>query len=196
MSEWKLFAGDVPYVSTFEYHQHRPRAAHLEQADHRERLQRAAEFLAQAACEHGLPCTWSDLGCGDGGLLSQAQRYFTAAWGYDFHPASIAAWPERGVRASALDVFGAGKPAACLGDVVSMTEVLEHLADPHGTLAWARQWGSWLVCSSPRTETGDDHAEEHAWAWDTAGYHDMITEAGWKIVRHEDASRFQVVLAA
>ncbi len=194
MAEHRLFDGDVPWVSTFEFHKDRDRGPHLEQPAHAARLDRAAAFARQAVAAYGAR-TVCDLGCGDGGLLSVIQGGFISAWGYDFTPANIAAWPQRGVTGYALDCFGPGRDAVKLGDLVVMTEVLEHLADPHGVLAWARQ-APWLVCSSPFTETAEHHIEEHAWAWDMAGYADMITKAGWTIQRHEQAGGwFQVVLA-
>jgi hypothetical protein len=195
VSEWKLFDGPVPYVSTAEFHRDRPRAPHLEQGWHRGRLLRAAQFVSEAVTELGT-ATVSDLGCGDGGLLSLVQDIPGAtAWGYDFSPANAAGWPERGVTAYAKDVFGADRPTVQVGDVVVMTETLEHLADPHGVLRWVRYPARWLVCSSPFNENDHMHDACHAWAWDLEGYARMITEAGWEIVRHEQTELFQVVLA-
>jgi hypothetical protein len=193
VTQWKLFEGDVPYVSTPDYHRDRDRAPHLEQAGHRPRLEKAAEFVERALDGHP-HWTLSDLGCGDGGLLSLAQRPGRVTWGYDFCPANAAGWAERGVEAYALDVFGADIQRVRLGDVVAMTEVLEHLEDPHGVLRWTRQAQA-LVCSSPWNENDRHHSPEHAWAWDTAGYADMISGAGWVIIYHEQVGGFQVVLA-
>lgn len=192
MSEWKLFDGEVPHVSTAEFHAGRPRAAHLEQAGHRERLLLAAEMIRGTA---GLGMTFCDLGCGDGGLLSLVQECFAEAWGYDFHLPNAAGWPERGVRAEYADVFGADRDRVRLGDVVALTEVLEHLADPRGVLAWVRDNARWLACSSPWDEDAGVHGAEHAWAWDIEGYANLITSAGWEIRRHEKSGSAQVVLA-
>lgn len=197
MTEWKLFEGETPYVSTAQFHADRERAPHLEQTWHRPRLELAAEFVRQAAEETG-GATVSDLGCGDGGLLSlvQGDVNVRGAWGYDFCPANAAGWTERGVDASALDVFGDGWHRAEIGTVAVMTEVLEHLADPHGILRALRSLGvERLVCSSPWNENSAMHSPEHAWAWNTAGYAAMIQNAGWTILRHEQAGLFQVVLA-
>lgn len=194
MTEWKLFDGDVPHVSTAAFHADRARAPHLEQPGHRRRLLAAAVMVRAAAAELGAPCTFSDVGCGDGGLLSLVQGAFTDAWGYDFCPANTAGWAERGVTAEFLDVF-ADPGRARLGDVTAATEVLEHLADPHGVLVWIRAHSARLVCSSPHGEDNRSHAAEHAWAWDTQGYAAMITGAGWVIGQHELAGPFQVVSA-
>jgi hypothetical protein len=197
MSEWKLFEGDVPHVSTAAFHADRPRAPHLEQAGHRERLEIAAAYVRHAAEDVG-GASVSDLGCGDGGLLSLIQDCddILWAWGYDFCPANAAGWKERGVEAHALDVFGGDWDQVDTGNIVVMTEVLEHLADPHGSLRKLRSRGvKWLVCSSPWNEKPGMHSAEHAWAWDQQGYADLITGAGWEIVRHEQAGLFQVVLA-
>jgi hypothetical protein len=196
VTQHKLFDGVVPYVSTAEYHHGRDRAPHLEQEAHRPRLELAADFVTRAVAELPAPVTWSDLGCGDGGLLSLAQGLpGLTAWGYDFTPANAAAWAGRGVDGEELDVFGADRDTARLGDVVSMTEVLEHLADPHGVLAWARSRAKRLVCSSPWNEGPNHHDECHAWAWDLDGYAAMIRDAGWTIVYQQQAGLFQVVMA-
>jgi hypothetical protein len=80
MGEWKLFEGDVPHVSTPEFHKDRARAPHVDQPHHRPRLQRACELVVDAADELVVEASLSqtstaavvdvsDLGCGDGGLL-------------------------------------------------------------------------------------------------------------------------------
>src|SRR6266545_4157660 len=104
MSQWRLFDGDVAYVSTFAFHQHRERAPHLEQPAHRDRLLHAAELVLAAQTLLGQPASVSDLGCGDGGLLSLVQDQVADAWGYDFTPANAAGWVARGVKAQPLDV--------------------------------------------------------------------------------------------
>ena len=193
MTTWKLFDGGTPYVSTAEFHAGRDRAPHLEQPGHRERLLLAASMLLDIASP---ALTFSDLGCGDGGLLSLIQDTFGGAWGYDFCPANATGWAERGVTATSLDVFGADKDQVRIGDVTAMTEVLEHLADPLAALAWVRGTSRWLTCSSPHNENDTSHAPEHAWAWDTTGYADLITTAGWVIQRHEQTGPYQVILAS
>lgn len=196
MAEWRLFPeGTVPYVSTFEFHARRARAPHLEQPAHWPRLHVAGRFLREAAGEMS---TWSDLGCGDGGLLSVTQDAFHRAWGYDFQPSNAAGWPERHVTAYQLDAFSpASRDRVQLGGAVSCTEVLEHLADPHDVLAWLASspvTGA-LVCSSPANENAGSHDECHAWAWDFEGYEALVTGAGWDVWRHEVIGTFQVVWA-
>lgn len=200
MTEYRLFKGLVPEVSTFEYHRNRPRAPHLEQDFHRWRLYKARDFVALAVLQGARSV--SDLGCGDGGLLSLVQEIpGVRAWGYDFHPASQQGWRDRGVTAYARNVFepdsplNRGLPDAEFGDVVVMTEVLEHLADPHGALRRLRDRADHLVCSSPWNERPGMHSDCHAWAWDIDGYPRMIEDAGWTIDRHESVGMFQVVLA-
>lgn len=199
MTEWKFFEGDVPYVSTAEFHANRERAPHLEQRFHQGRLFRAADFIRQAISElGGENIRVSDLGCGDGGLLSLLKDTPSVeAWGYDFAPANIPGWAERGVVARTLDVFGTDRDWVQTGHVVVMTEVLEHLADPHGELLrlCTPEGPRRIVCSSPFNENDRSHDACHAWAWDLEGYAAMIEGAGWTIERHEQTEMFQVVLA-
>lgn len=205
MTAWKLFPGPVAHVSTAAFHEHRERAAHLEQDGHRPRLEKAAEFVKKAALETISDGTAgfasvSDLGCGDGGLLSLFQPSLTtrmpalAAWGYDFAPANAPGWEERGVTARQFDVFGADRDKVRFGDITVVTEVLEHLSNPFEAVRWIGQNSPWIVASSPYTETDRQHDECHAWAFDVIGYRALIQEAGYEIVRHELVDWFQVVL--
>lgn len=199
MAEWKLFEGAVAHVSTAEFHQDRERARHLEQAIHRPRLLAAAALVGVAAdlvagsLNGGPLATVSDLGCGDGGLLSLIQHR-TAAWGYDFAPANAAGWTERGVTAEALDVFGDGRDRVKLGDITVTTEVLEHLGNPHAAVRWIGEHSRFIVASSPWDETPEGHDECHAWAFDRAGYRALLEQGGFRVLRHDDVGRFQVIL--
>lgn len=193
MTAWKLFDGDIAHVSTAAFHEHRERAPHLEQEQHRGRLEKAAEYVRIAARHVDFP-TVSDLGCGDGGLLSLLQREITA-WGYDFQPSNVAGWKQRGVTASQLDVFGRDSGRISFGSITVVTEVLEHLTNPQAAVAWIADNSRYLVASSPWVENADMHDECHAWAFDPEGYYDLITGAGFKILLHEQVGPFQTVLA-
>jgi hypothetical protein len=191
VTEWRLFtAGQRPHVSTLEFHAPRERAPHVDQPGHRPRLLAAEQRIREIN-----PATVVDLGCGDGGLLELLGRDpAIPAWGYDFAPANAAGWAERGVTAEARDVFNA-HDVPRWGQLAVLTEVLEHLADPHGTLRWIAGHVRWVVASSPRWETGTSHAEEHAWAWDADGYGGLFDAAGWDVLHHEPCDWSQIVVA-
>lgn len=195
--EYRLFPeGTVPHQSTAEYHADRERAPHLEQPTHRPRLDLAAEMVHEAAhgCrQRGIEPKVSDLGCGDGGLLSLIKDS-VPAWGYDFAPNNQTGWSERGVEVQFLDVFGVDRASVKLGSIAVTTEVLEHLADPHGVVQWLASEVRFLVASSPWTETDQSHDACHVWAWDMAGYRALLEQAGFTVVRHEQAGQFQVIL--
>ncbi len=195
--EYRLFAEDtIPHQSTAEFHAERERAPHLEQGTHTGRLHLAADMIQDAAHgvrQRGGTPEVSDLGCGDGGLLSLVQDS-VPAWGYDFTPANQVGWQERGIRAEALDVFGADRERVRLGSIVVTTEVLEHLADPHGVVRWIGETARFLIASSPWTETDVSHDACHTWAWDMTGYRALLEQAGFVAVRHEKVGQFQVVL--
>lgn len=204
MTEHRLFTGAVPHVSTPEFHRDRERAPHLEQPWHQPRLHAAAGFVLDLAVRHrerspgADPLTVSDLGCGDGGLLSllAGSPDLGRCWGYDFAPANRAGWTERGVEAYARDVFGQDWDDVEFGDVVVMTEVLEHLADPHRVLRLLRERGAErLVCSSPWNEHPGNHSPEHAWAWDKAGYRALLDTNGWDVVAAREVGLFYVLQA-
>jgi 2-polyprenyl-3-methyl-5-hydroxy-6-metoxy-1,4-benzoquinol methylase len=153
-------------------------------------------MVSNAAMEEH-SATFSDLGCGDGGLLSLVQNEFVKAWGYDFQPSNEAGWAERHVTAYLLDVFGKDRDKVKLGEVVATTEVLEHLADPREVLSWLfNAPNTWqLICSSPVNEHAGSHDPCHAWAWDAAGYQALVESVGWHIVEHEIVHPFQVIRA-
>ncbi|WP_206060636.1 methyltransferase domain-containing protein [Nonomuraea basaltis] len=185
VTEWRLFESDSPAVATFAFHEHRPRAAHLEQSDHHARLHTTAQLIRDLA-----PASVVDLGCGDGGLLSLIKDI--PSWGYDFHPASAQGWAERGVTAEHRDVFGA-RDVPKWGQVAVMTEVLEHLADPHGTVEWVSRHAEWVVASSPKDETGDRHGDCHAWAWDIDGYRALF-EPHYQVTSHTTVDWSQIIV--
>lgn len=204
MTEHKFFDTPVAFVSTFDYHRDRERAPHLEQDIHRWRLDKAAALIVQVGVPQRL--TVSDIGCGDGGLLSLITPAYIAAglldfcWGYDFAPANAAGWAERGVSAKSLDVFNDPfypiAPEVLLGDIVVMTEVLEHLTDPHGVLRHlATTDTQYIVASSPHDEGPGNHDASHAWAWDHIGYEKLFYDAGWQVGPHSESGRFQVARA-
>lgn len=212
--EWKLFSGDVPYVSTFNYHKDRERAPHLEQSDHRPRMELAAQFVRRCyfEAEHNPAADFEvvDLGCGDGGfiqLVNQMGLYGISTQGYDFHPAAVEGWRERGVSCDIKNVFllppdpNPVNPELLLdvqdAHVVVMTEVLEHLARPHEVLnvIAALPGSRYIIASSPWNENDRVHADCHAWAWDEAGYTSMIESAGFDILDTARAGFSQVVRA-
>jgi hypothetical protein len=191
MTEWKLFDGDVADVSTADFHRDRERARHLEDPGHRGRLDTAAQFIS-VAVNLGAE-SLSDLGCGDGGLLSLVQ-HIIEAWGYDFAPANAKGWPERGVTAQALDVFGADRDDVLFGEVTAVTEVLEHLTDPHAAVRWIGEHSKFIVASSPWNERPGASDECHAWCFDHTGYRALIELGGYRILQHANVGRFQVIL--
>ena len=216
MAEWRLYPDRaVPPVSTYAFHQARQRAPHLEQADHRDRLIEAARLVEVSAgmvtqddaIRRVFPSkrpigavNVSDLGCGDGGLLSLlgTSPLVWSAWGYDFQPSNQSGWAERGVAAEQLDAFDpANRDKVSLGDVVVLTEVLEHLADPHGVLAWlaSSPQVEAVVASCPWAENDQTHDECHAWAWDLAGFQELFTSAGLVPQFHYTAGMSQFMVA-
>lgn len=204
--EWRLFEeGTVPEWTTPEWYEGRDVAPHLE-AGHRARLLTAASLTAQAIVNLKIrerPTRVSDLGAGDGGLLSLLGPAVDA-WGYDLMPENVERATEvRGVAVEYADVltqewaggFTAG--AVTLGDVAVCTEMLEHLIDPHGFVKriFDMPGVGALVCSSPADERPGSAYEFHTWCWDLEGFAAMIRAAGWKIKRQQYIAGTQLVLA-
>lgn len=193
VSEARFFdPATTPDFTTPDWYAGRDRAPHLEQPGHRPRLLMAADMVRQAIRDYGV-CTVSDMGAGDGGLLSLLTDVSGVdVWGYDLQPSNVdAAVSVRGVNVRLADVLGAG---VVWGDLAVCTEMLEHLVDPHGFVA--DMPSRVLVASSPLGETAGSHYEFHCWGWDMDGYRAMVEQGGFGVVEHVVVGGFQVVLAA
>jgi hypothetical protein len=160
--------------------------------------ERHARIAALAAGEDNDAAPVCDLGAGDGALLSLLPASLRAkSWGYDIIRDDVNyANNGRGVKVYLRNVakaLGNGTPLH-LAPVVVLTEVLEHMADPHGFLALlhARPEVRYVVASSPFDENPERHEWNHAWCWDTEGYRAMFNAAGFRRVGWEHIEWSQV----
>lgn len=172
----------------------------MEEPGHRSRLLKAHEFVQEALDKLGTEIqkpTVADFGCGDGGLLYllRNNRPQVDAWGYDLQSTNIrAAVLERGVRAEKVDFVAADPSDINWGDITVMTEVLEHLVDPHKFLTRVAERTCAIIASSPVNES-DEHAYEfHTFAWDEEGFTALLKSAGFDVIRHEIVDGSQLVL--
>ena len=173
--EWKLFDKDSDFTKV-EWYWDREAAHHLEEIGHRDRLLVARNLVLEA---HAMGAkTAVDLGCGDGGLLQLLKDTPVKAWGYDLMPKNIEhAVAVRDVDARYTDF---NSDDIEYGDITIMTEVLEHMIDPHKIV---RELPSkFLIASSPYNENDKSHYEFHLWAWNQQGYDALITQGGYRIV--------------
>jgi hypothetical protein len=191
MAEHRLFdPADPPAWLDPEWWRDRPHCDHLGSPTgaHFARLQAAERHARLAALAAGPDNNTSpvcDLGAGDGALLSLLPKSLRAkSWGYDIIRADVEhARDVRGVLVlgptNVREWLDGGR--LTLAPVVVLTEVLEHMADPHGFLALlhARTEVRYVVASSPHSETPEQHEWNHAWAWDVDGYEEMFNLAGF-----------------
>jgi hypothetical protein len=153
---------------------------------HQSRLTKVAHVIRQLN-----PRSVVDLGCGDGGLLSLILDI--PSWGYDFQPSNAEGWKDRGVTAQNLD-FVAQPEKIIWGELVVVTEVLEHLTDPHCLVKFISHNARYIVASSPHGETPDNHAKEHAWGWDMEGYQALF-DPHWIVLQHFKLDWCQILSA-
>jgi hypothetical protein len=164
-----------------------PTGAHVARLKAAERHARIAALAAGEGNDAAPVC---DLGAGDGALLSLLPASLREkSWGYDAIKADVEhANMVRGVDVRELNVRRfLNHGGLLLTPVVVLTEVLEHMADPHGFLALlhARPEVRFVVASSPHSETPEQHEWNHAWAWDSVGYERMFNAAGFVRVERE-----------
>ena len=188
MTEHRLFDPENPpeWLDP-EWWRDRPHCNHLEAPSnaHTARLQAAAALASEAANDASGYVV--DLGAGDGALLSLLDYGLkNVSYGYEIiHADAEYARRVRGVTVYERNV-SATLDETPLGPVVVLTEVLEHLADPHGFLAKLAQRDTvaHVIASSPWNETPVRHEWNHAWAWDTEGYLAMFAAAGFEVAAH------------
>lgn len=187
MTEWRLVPeGVIPEWTTAAWYATVPNSLMADGPVHGPRVRAAADMVTRAAHRAGARSV-VDLGAGDGGLLQMLDLPVgCTGWGYDLQPSHVDHAPARGVDVRLVDILA--EPGAVAWGlaprVVVATEMLEHLLDPHALLR-SIPAGSVLVASSPWTETDQDHYEYHCWAWDLAGYRDLMRGCGWtRIIEH------------
>lgn len=105
-----------------------------------------AQYLPRGA-------TVADIGCGDGSLLRYLARHRdTRGWGADISAAGVSLAVQRGTDAVVGDVTDPAFTLPGTFDVVVISEVLEHIADPEAVLQRLRPHvGRVLIVTLPNT---------------------------------------------
>lgn len=181
MAERKFF--DTPRFQTAEWYKERGPAPHVEQVTHRLRLELARGYVSYLCSFYPIKNVL-DLGCGDGGLVwllakSNPNVNFV---GYDLQPKSIETGSKRLENLpNAKIIYQNIREVECKADLIIMTEVLEHMVDPHEFIDKVE--AEWLIASSPLNEDhGIDPNSIHLWGWDYEGYKQMfINSKKWQV---------------
>lgn len=181
MTEWRLFPeGTTPRCSTLEFFAEHPWISPRDQHGHAERIA-MVDRLTRYVFEKRDVSSLSDLGCGDGSFLESVRDIPATMWGYDAGAANVRVAREKGLDVRQGDIL---TDTLEYGDLITVNEVVEHLADPHGFIAALP--GSVIVLSSPSAETGDWHYYDHTWAWDMEGYAALLIGCGWDVIAHDE----------
>jgi hypothetical protein len=180
MGEWRLFPeGEIPYFTTKEFFDKHPWISPVHQNGYQERTDMAERQIRNLLNERPEIRTVVDLGCGDGDLLFRLRDLDLGTRGLTGGIESVRIAQKRGLDVLCYDFV---KDPVIYGDLTIMTEVLEHLADPHAFLPAVAS--PWLLVTSPSAEDGDWHYVDHAWAWDLEGYAKLVAGSGWEILDH------------
>ena len=148
---------------------------------HGGRIVHTADYIRGVVTRYNVK-TISDMGAGDGGLLSLLASLPIPSWGYDLQPENVAGAEGRGVNVTLRDVL---LEEVEWGDLTLCTEMLEHLVDPHAFVRKVADHSPLIVASSPNGETPQIHYEFHLWGFDMAGYRALIEQGGFDVVYHK-----------
>lgn len=182
VTEWKLWEGDEPpFFTQPDFFTSHPRIAGEHQVGYYERQQLVANTVTRVASQISFK-TLTDLGCGDGTLLAALRNRVPhiETWGYELGEQNVAHARGIGMNVTQADFV---HDDVTLGECVLLTEVLEHLVDPHALLR--KLDASLLIATSPAGETDRWHYEHHAWAWDADGFHALFLDTGWMPISYD-----------
>lgn len=197
--EWKLFDPDnPPVVANPDFLRNQPWMRLEGQPGFRERSTMVKGMVDDVIrwCKpyvHGV----TDLGCGDGAMLRVLAEDLTRhgipvgrTTGYDIGASDIAHANHNGPYEFRLANIERDLDTVLINYLNIMTEVLEHMTDPHGFLVKLKNRAkrilgqTFLVATSPGSETAEWFNPIHLWAWDWDGYAQLFRGAGWEIVDH------------
>lgn len=172
MTEYRFDTED--FYSSKEFHVDREAADHLHEEGHGARIRTVAGLVNALLQEIGTEKPLIDYGCGNGGLLSLLEG--DDLLGLDF------------CRANVKQAHKLGRPVMFVdftllpykSEVAVLSEVLEHMVDPHGFLK--RLDTKYLVASVPNGETPEQHYPYHLWGWDMEGFQKVLEDAGYEIM--------------
>jgi 2-polyprenyl-3-methyl-5-hydroxy-6-metoxy-1,4-benzoquinol methylase len=173
-----------PKFHDAEFYKDREAADHIHEPGQRVRLLKTlADIQWLFDCDPKLKGV-TDLGCGNGGLLWELGKRGITGKGYDLSPKAVEFAKEQyGVDASLLD-FTQETDAVEFGDVIVLTETIEHLVDPKGLLAKLKNKSRWVVASVPAAENEKKHYEFHLWAWEPAAFVNMFIAMEYQPILH------------
>lgn len=187
--EFRLFT--KPHSADEMFYHDRPASDHINEPAHRDRLIHTVEVVEKLILDTRLaPESWpnlsvADWGCGNGGFLNELSSRVPGVrmWGYDLSPRALEDAKARyGVNAEFKDIT---KDDVEVGHVTVLTELLEHMVDPHGLLHRLKRLGAdWVVASCPAYEDPIKHYEHHLWCWLAGGFGLMFERCGYRVIRH------------
>jgi hypothetical protein len=171
--EWKLPGAD-------DIRPDRPWMRLEGQPGFRQRAKMVADLVHLVAEVSPAVVAVTELGCGDGSLLGRFDlQSFVKRWGYEIGAGDVERACSRGLDVRQADILS--DPLE-YGDLLVVSEVLEHLADPVKFLMALPLEDGFLIASSPSEETGDWHNPIHSWAWDAGGYRELLERGGWRVL--------------
>ncbi len=151
--------------------------------------------------------TWLDVGFGNGSLLFTAEEWGFAPFGLDLRPSSVEALQRLGIEARCADLTTLDEPGRF--SVISLADVLEHMAFPREGLAAAHRLlrpDGVLFASMPNYDCAAwrllDAANanpywgelEHFHNFSRQRLHALLAESGFEVVHYSVSERYRVCM--
>lgn len=191
--EYKLFTS--PQFHDDIFYKNREEADHIHQENgHRQRLLEVVEMVKKIT-KNRKQTRIVDLGCGNGGLLHELQELgYKNIKGYDLQPSNVEGSKKYNVPVEYLD-FVNNIENIENANIYILTEVLEHLVDPHKLLSDIKDKCKYVIASTPWNETDTSHYEYHLWAWTDGSLADVFRDAGYTVESHYVSGISQFIMA-
>jgi 2-polyprenyl-3-methyl-5-hydroxy-6-metoxy-1,4-benzoquinol methylase len=191
--EYKLF--DKPQFHDKAFHKDRELADHINEPAHALRLYISGAYALYFLRFKEEIKTVGDFGAGNGGLLeflkNNLDRKDIKLYGYDLMPTNIENAKSKGLDIELKDFT---VDDIVYPDFLIMTEILEHLIDPHGQLEKVPK-GTYILATVPSYETLTEHYEFHNWVWAENSFFNMFPNCGFELMQTAVVNSIQLVVA-
>jgi predicted TPR repeat methyltransferase len=195
--EYKFF--DTPKCHDSAFYNKRKAADHIYQVGSALRIYLAASYAMHTIQFNPKIKTVGDFGCGTGGMILTLNSLCNTFipdrelkfYGYDLMPENIKVAKSRNLDANLLDFVNDKRRV--WPDLLIMSEVIEHLIDPHSFVA-SIPAGTFCVFSVPSADDDKGHDPTHLWSWTETSFRDFCESRGVAVQRWDKMKEIHHVI--